>query len=40
VTTIFLELAVVVEWLELPETKVRTTEKAARMAVTTATATL
>jgi hypothetical protein len=40
VATTFLELVAAAEWLELPETKDRTAEKAARMVVTAGTAAL
>jgi hypothetical protein len=40
VVAIFLELAEAVELIELPETKDRTAEKAAKMAVATGTAAL
>jgi hypothetical protein len=40
VVVIFLELATVVELLELPETEDRTTEKATKMVVVAETATL
>jgi hypothetical protein len=40
VAAIFLELVSAAEWLELPETKDRTAEKAAKMVVTAGTAAL
>jgi hypothetical protein len=40
VAAIFLELVAAAEWLELPETEDRTSEKAARMTVTAGIATL